>query len=184
MIKTSFFMISFLPHLHSNKKLFFIFNCTHKGSFYALQILFFVLLLFPFQSNYAQCKIAKIVQVNKLKILAPYKYDGFSTTEFTFDTIKKTINSNFVAFKGQRYYLLFCASDFDEIVKIKIFYNGKKKNSGPENVVEGAVGKSASNFTFEPDNSGSYNIEYTISPTLEYVPHKECIITMIGYVEK
>ena len=52
-----------------------------------------------------------------------YKYDGFSTTEFTFDTINKTINSDFVAFKGQKYYLLFCSSDFDEIVNIneKVF---------------------------------------------------------------
>ena len=96
-----------------------------KAFYFPLKYAVLFFLLISFKSNFAQYKISQIIDQNKIKIPPPYKYDGFLMNEFKFDQINKDLHNEFVAFKNQKYKLLFCSSGFEETVTITIY---DKKN--------------------------------------------------------
>jgi hypothetical protein len=128
----------------------------------------------------AQYKISDIVNTNKLKITAPYKYDGFLMNEFKFDLINKNLHNEFIAFKDQKYKLLFCSSDFDETVTIRVY----NKKSPTVLVAEKTIDGTTKNWTFEPPIAGTYSIIYEISPSNTEVVHAGCVVMLIGFSNK
>lgn len=143
---------------------------------------FFFLLIFSCTSNAvsAQYKISQLIDENKVQILPPYKYDGFVMKEFAFELINKDINIEFVAFKNQKYQLLFCASTFEEEVKITIY----NKNNPTEKIGEKIIGGTTKNWTLELEKSGTYSVVYEIPPSNTDVEHKACIVMLIGFTGK
>ena len=136
------------------------------------------------KSSIAQCKIAQIVQSNKLAITPPYKYDGFSIKEIVFDSINKTVKTEFIAFKNQKYKLLFCTSDFEDFVTINIYdKNAKKKDEGKK-IAKTIIGNQQKNWTFEPPKSTTYIVEYLVLPRNDGTNHKGCIVMMISFSDK
>lgn len=146
------------------------------------KILIFIAFLMLITSNsllLAQCKIAQLIQENKAKIPSPYKYDGFTYINFEFGQESKIQKKEFIAFKGQKYQLLFCTSGFEENVRIQIF--DTKNNT----LIAGtSVGDNVNNWTFAPSETGIFSIVYEIPPSYTKVAHEACIAMLIGFMEK
>lgn len=141
------------------------------------RISFIILLLFC-NVAYSQCDVAKIVGENKVIISSPYRYDGFLIHEMPFVTESpKEIHSEFIAFEKQTYKVVFCASGFDEDVRIRI-YNKKKPNVL---VAEQTLNSKSARWIFEPLKSGVYDIVYAPTSSGFNVEHKGCIIMLIGF---
>jgi hypothetical protein len=127
----------------------------------------------------SQCSIAEIINKNKAGFTAPYKYDGFNYSQIEFGLINQTLKKEFIAFKGQKYQLLFCTSGFEETVRITV--RDIKDNS----LVAGTtVGKESTVWSFFCSKTGTYSIEYEIPPSDTDVAHKGCIAMLIGFSEK
>jgi hypothetical protein len=139
----------------------------------------FIFVFFVFFSK-AQCPIAEIVKNNKSKITAPYVYDGFSVSNLNFDDKSKTIRSEFMALKGQKYKLFLCSSGFSEIVKVKIYYKHPKKDEVAK-LFETTIGGLVDYYSFEPAQAGTYYIDYELPPTANPDSHKECVMLLISY---
>ncbi len=140
----------------------------------------FLLFLFLSTSCFSQYKISQIVEENKLKIEKPYKYDGFLMNEFSFELINKNIPIEFVAFKDQKYKLLFCASIFEEQVLVSIYDKENPKVKVAEKTIDGAT----NSWTFEPAKPGTYSIVYEIPPSNTEVEHKACMVMLISFKDK
>jgi hypothetical protein len=132
------------------------------------------------QQAIAQYKIADIINSNKSKIISPYQYDGFKMNEFQFDLLHKNIRNEFIAFKNQKYQLLFCASAFDETVTIRIY---NKKDSTAV-VAEKKMNATTTNWMFEPPTADTYTIVYEIAPSDTEITHGGCIVMLIGFSKK
>lgn len=143
-------------------------------------IVLLVLFLIFTKITVAQCAIAEIVKNNKSKITSPYMYDGFSVCNLSFDDKEKTIRSEFVALKGQKYKLYICSSGFVEIVKIKIYYKHPKKDETAR-LFETTIGGPVDYYTFEPTQPGTYYIDYELPMGMGGNAHKECTLLLISY---
>jgi hypothetical protein len=151
-----------------------------KNYFHPLKSIFLFALILLFKNNFAQYKISQIVDDNKLQIPAPYKYDGFLMNEFTFDLVNKDIHNEFVAFKKQKYKLLFCGSGFEEAVTISIY----DKEAPTVKVAEKVIDATNKTWTFEPEKAATYSIVYEVSPSNTDVEHKACMVMLIGFLTK
>ncbi|CAN5501605.1 hypothetical protein BH10BAC1_BH10BAC1_07970 [soil metagenome] len=142
---------------------------------------FFSLLFFCFSNSlFSQYKISQIVDVNKIKIPPPYKYDGFLMNEFSFELINKEIPIEFIAFKNQKYKLIFCSSNFEEPVMISIYDKANPKVKVAEQIIDAATGS----WTFEPTKPGTYSIVYEIPSSNTDIEHKACLVMLIGFTGK
>lgn len=131
-------------------------------------------------SAFSQYKISEIIESNKMKIPPPYKYDGFLMNEFSFDLINKNIPIQFVAFKDQKYKLIFCASSFEEKIIIHIY----DKAAPSVQIAEKKINANEPAWTFEPAKPGTYSIVYEIPPSNTDIEQKACIVMLIGFNEK
>ncbi len=131
-------------------------------------------------SALAQYKISQIIEENKIKIPKPYKYDGFLMNEFSFDLINKEIPLEFVAFKNQKYKLIFCSSSFEEQVIIHVY----DKSAPAVQVAEKTIDTTNPIWIFEPLKPGTYKIVYEIPPSNTEVEHKACMVMLIGFKGK
>ena len=129
---------------------------------------------------FAQCPIAEIVKNNKSKISHPYVYDGFNVSNLNFDDQERTVHSEFIALKGQKYKLYICSSGFSEVVKIKISYKHPKKDETAR-LFETTIGGLVDYYTFEPTQPGVYYIDYEVPTTSVGNAHKECVMLLISY---
>ncbi|MDQ3046909.1 MAG: hypothetical protein M3R27_05120 [Bacteroidota bacterium] len=146
-------------------------------------LLFFsiTLLLLTFNSAaFAQCKLAGIINENKMKIPKPFKYDGFNLSNINFDSENHKIRSEFMAFKGQKYNLVICTSGFEEQVSITVL----DKDHSNFKLTEKILGGKENSWSFEPQKAGSYTIVIDFPPSETGVEHKECIVMLIGFSEK
>lgn len=100
--------------------------------------------------------------------------------EFSFEQINKNIPIEFVAFKNQKYKLIFCTSDYEEQVIISIYDKANPKVKLAEKVMD-ANNKT---WTYEPLVSGTYSIVYEIPPSNTEADHKACIVMLIGFKGK
>lgn len=152
---------------------------TIKKSF-LLKLILLLLLSGISKSVFPQYKISRIIDDNKIQIPPPYKYDGFLMNEFTFDLINKNVPLEFVAFKKQKYMLIFCSSGFEESVMISIYDNAAPSVKVAEKIID------ANNtaWTFEPPKPATYSIIYEIPPSNTDVEHKACMVMLIGFKGK
>jgi len=143
-----------------------------------------LLLLFLFlgfsSSAFSQYKISQIIEENKVSIKKPYKYDGFLMNEFSFDQINKNIPIEFVAFKKQKYKLIFCTSTYEEYVLIRIYDKANPKVV----VAEQKMDSETPTWTYEPITDATYTIVYEVPPSNTDVDHKACIVMLIGFKTK
>ena len=151
-----------------------------KHSSYLLKFAILFLLSGFSNTAFSQYKISQIIDENKVQIPKPYKYDGFLMNEFSFDQINKNIPIEFVAFKKQKYKLIFCASKFEETVKISIY----DKENPKVKVAEKIMDFTNTTWTFEPPKASTYTIVYEIPPSNTEVDHKACMVMMIGFKMK
>lgn len=151
-----------------------------QQSIFAFKLFLFILLLGCSSPAFSQYKISKIIEDNKVQIPKPYKYDGFLMNEFSFDQINKNIPIEFVAFKKQKYKLIFCSSTFEESVKICIY---DKANPNVK-VAEKIIDSTNTTWTYEPVTDATYTIIYEIPPSNTEVDHKACMVMLIGFKGK
>ena len=147
---------------------------------FSLLLLFFIS-LFSVWSNdlYSQCRLAGIIKDNKLKIESPYKYDGFNYLKIEFGPDKKIQKREFIAFKGQKYSLLFCTEGFDENVRIQII------DAADSTVIAGSyLGEKITTWKFAPERTGTFGIVYEIPPSNTEATHDACIVMLIGFKEQ
>ncbi|MBL7890307.1 MAG: hypothetical protein JNL24_12180 [Bacteroidia bacterium] len=130
----------------------------------------------------AQCKIAEIVKNTKTKIEKPYIFDGFTTTNLSFTQQKRSVRSEFMAFKGQKYRLHFCSSEFEETVKVVI--KQEQKNGTLLEVFTGSVSAANTYFSFDIEKPGTYFIDFEVPERTLEVDHKECVIMLNSYKTK
>jgi hypothetical protein len=141
------------------------------------------LFLFFFTLNsavQAQCKISEIIAQGKIKISEPYLYDGFVITEFILDKETKTMQTKFIALKGQQYKLYFCTSGFDEELNISL-----KSDDSDDKLFDQKANKDC--IIFELNKAGNYTIEYQVplAENAEYGNIKnECVVMLISYKSK
>jgi hypothetical protein len=145
-----------------------------------ISLLFLLTFLSINRSAFAQYKISQIIEDNKIRIPAPYKYDGFLMNEFTFELISKDVKLEFIAFKNQKYKLLFCASSFEEQVIIHIY----DKSAPAVQIAEKTISANDITWTFDPPKASTYSIVYEIPPSNTEVDHKACMVMLIGFNEK
>jgi hypothetical protein len=148
-----------------------------KNNMKRLPLLLSVLFTALSFSCFSQYKISDIVAENKVKIEKPYKYDGFLMNEFTIGLINQNITLEFVAFKGQKYKLIFCSSSFEEEVMVSIY----DKSAPNVKVAEKVISDKNRDWTFEPAKAGSYSIVYEVPPSNTDVEHKACMVMLIGF---
>jgi hypothetical protein len=153
---------------------------SNKTPYSVLKYTVLLLLLCSFKNNFAQYKISDIIESNKIHIAEPYLYDGFLMNEFNFDLINKDIHAEFVAFKKQKYNLVFCTSGFEESVKISIY----DKAAPSVVVVEKTMDADNKNWTFAIDKAATYSIVYEVPPSNTDVEHKACVVMLISFSMK
>ncbi len=151
-----------------------------KTPYFTLKYAVLLLLLCSFKNNYAQYKISQIIEENKDHIAEPYAYDGFLMNEFTFDMINKDVHNEFVAFKKQKYNLVFCTSGFEEEVKISIY----DKNEPSVKVVEKTMNADNKSWTWATDKAATYSVVYEVPPSNSDIEHKACIVMLISFSMK
>lgn len=100
--------------------------------------------------------------------------------EFSFDLTNKNISIEFVAFKNQKYKLIFCSSPFEEPVKISIY----DKEIPNVKVAEKIIDANNTIWIFEPAKPATYSIVYEIPPSNTDIEHKACMVMLIGFKEK
>jgi hypothetical protein len=152
----------------------------NRSPLFLAKLSFLLLLIVCSKDSFSQYKISDIIDANKISIKPPYKYDGFLMNEFTFSLINKTIPLEFVAFKKQEYKLIFCSSGFEESMTISIY----DKNVPAVKIAEKIINGTSKEWTFEPQQSGTYSIVYEIPPSDTDVEHKGCMVMLIGFKGK
>ncbi|MFL5762916.1 MAG: hypothetical protein ACJ77K_03170 [Bacteroidia bacterium] len=139
--------------------------------------LLFTLFLLLTLCSFPQYKISDIIDENKVKIEKPYKYDGFLMKEFNIGLINLSIPLEFVAFKGQKYKLIFCSSTFEEEVLVSIY----DKSAPNVKLAEKTINKDNREWLYEPPKEGAYSIVYEVPPSNTDVEHKACMVMLIGF---
>ena len=148
----------------------------NKKNFLLLLLLFFCISI----NCFSQYKISQIIEENKVGISKPFKYDGFLMNEFSFGLINKNIPIEFIAFKNQKYKLIFCSSSFEEEVTISIY---DKVNPNVK-LAEKKIDATTKTWTYEPTIATTYSIVYEIPPSNTDVEHKACMVMLIGFKGK
>ncbi len=129
------------------------------------------------------CKAKHIVGGCKANIKKPFKYDSYAINEFTFDNKPKEVEVQFTAFQGQKYKLIFCSSGFDEAVTMNIYDKSNKIKNNRHKLWDSSNGIDSDFWSFEPQKSGNYFIEYEIPVSKDGKVKKGCVVLMVGYTE-
>jgi hypothetical protein len=136
-------------------------------------------------SIYAQCTARSIIKDCKTNIVDPYKYSGCWMSEFTLDTKYKRIEGHFVAFKGQKYQIVFCSSGSAAGVTINIYDKSIKDADSKKGrkLYDSSKSEGGNLWKFEPTQSGDYFIEYILPPSSN--PKKiqtGCVMLLLGTI--
>lgn len=151
-----------------------------KKNNYIYLALFSVIFLLTANLNlYAQCKEKKAISKACKPQMQPFHYDGMAYNDIQFDEKPKVIDVEFTAFAGEKYKLLFCKSNFQEKVVIKI-YDKNKRNKNRKVVYDSSTVET-NIWGFEPPRSGNYFIEYEVPVSATGVKKNECMVLLIGY---
>lgn len=142
-------------------------------------VLVMLALLSSYSSSFSQCKEKKSIAKACKPQMKPFHYDGMAYNEIVFDDKAKIVNVEFTAFAGEKYKLLFCKSNFQENVVIKI-YDKNKRNKNRKVVYDSSTTET-NIWGFEPPRSGNYFIEYEIPASATGVKKDECMVLLIGY---
>lgn len=121
-------------------------------------------------------EIAKACKPN----MKPFKMDAWAPTELSFDKKQKKVEVQFSVFEGTNYKLVFCTSGFAEKVKLNI-YDKSKAVKSRKKVYDGESGIDSDFWAFEPTKTGTYYIEYDVPAAIDSVPHKGCVVMLIGF---
>lgn len=144
-----------------------------------LSALVLISLLFSLSAS-AQCEDKKIAKACKPNI-KPYKYDAYAVTDIKFDAKPKTVEVQFTVYEGQEYKLVFCSSGFPEGMKLSI-YDKSKAVKSRKKIFEGEQGKiNGSTWSYEPNKTGTYYIEYEVPAANDGKTRKECVVLLIGF---
>jgi hypothetical protein len=136
------------------------------------------------QSSFSQCKAKQIMKACKPNIKAPFKYDSYAISDFTFTDKEKNVEVQFTAFQGVKYKIVFCTSGFEEPLKLDIWDKSNKVKKNRNKVYDNDQGIDNNFWSFEPTKSGNYFIEYTVPVSNNPGVVKEgCVIMLISFVE-
>lgn len=129
------------------------------------------------------CKAKEISKSCKANIEKPYRYDGYAISEFVFDSKSKKVEVQFIAFKGQKYKVVFCSSGFEEGLTLNIYDKNNKVKKDRKKIYDNASGIDNDFWSFVPPKAGNYFIEYNLAPTKDGTTKKGCVIMLVGYTE-
>jgi hypothetical protein len=129
----------------------------------------------------AQCTARSIIRNCKNVFTDPYRYSGCWMKEFVMDAKWKRIEGRFVAMEGLKYQVLFCSSPSAEKVTINI-YDRSAESVKKRKLYDSSKNQSCNLWTFEPEKSGDYYIEYIIPPSCTGKPKSGCIMLMLGTI--
>ena len=133
---------------------------------------------------FAQCKAKQIMKACKPNINTPFRYDSYAVNEFTFDKKARKIELQFTAFQGMKYKIVFCASGFDEQVKMNIFDKSNKVKNNRHQLYDNSQGVDNNFWSFDPPKSGNYFIEYDVPPSNNGVTKQGCVVMLIAFTEE
>jgi hypothetical protein len=135
-------------------------------------------------SSFSQCKAKQIMKACKPNIKAPFKYDSYAISDFTFADKEKKVEVQFTAFAGVKYKIVFCTSGFEEPLQLNIWDKSNKVKNNRHKVYDNDQGIDNNFWSFEPTKSGNYFIEYTVPVSNTPGVVKEgCVIMLISFVE-
>jgi hypothetical protein len=113
--------------------------------------------------------------------MKPYKMDAYAPTELTFGKKPTKVEVQFTVFEGSDYKLVFCSSGFPEKVNLNI-YDKSRAVKSRKKVYDGeAQGIDSDFWTFQPEKTGTYYIEYECAAASDSVMKKACVVMLIGY---
>ena len=126
-----------------------------------------------------KCKAKEITEACRPN-LKPFKYDSYAYSELQFDNATKTVDVDFTVFASQKYKIIFCASGFEEMVKVYIYdkpktYKKRKKVYDNENGIDNLF------WSFQTAKAGTYFIEYEVPPAKDGKKKKGCIVMIVGF---
>lgn len=140
--------------------------------------------LFSGHSSFSQCKAKQIMKACKPNIKPPFKYDSYAISDFSFGAKEKKVEVQFTAFQGVRYRIVFCSSGFEEPLKLDIWDKSNKVKNNRHKVFANEEGIDNNFWSFEPQKSGNYFIEYTVPvSSTPGVVKQGCVIMLISFVE-
>lgn len=135
-------------------------------------------------SSFSQCKAKQIMKACKPNIKAPFKYDSYAISDFTFGDKEKKIEVQFTAFQGVKYKIVFCSSGFEEPLKLDIWDKSNRIKKNRNKIYDNNQGIDNNFWSFEPSKSGNYFIEYTVPVSSTPGMVKQgCVIMLISFVE-
>lgn len=111
--------------------------------------------------------------------LGDYNYTGFSGTSFILGNDAQKITTEFTAFKGYTYRLLFYSESSDMSVTIRI-YDRNPFEQGCRKVFDSSDLMDQRSLVFEPPYNRTYYIEYVISGVTKGVGKKRNVIMLVG----
>jgi hypothetical protein len=135
-------------------------------------------------SSFSQCKAKQIMKACKPNIKAPFKYDSYAISDFTFGDKEKKVEVQFTAFQGVKYKIVFCTSGFEEPLQLNIWDKSNKVKNNRHKVYDNEQGIDNNFWSFEPVKSGNYFIEYTVPVSSTPGMAKQgCVIMLISFIE-
>jgi hypothetical protein len=136
------------------------------------------------QTSFSQCKAKQIMKACKPNIKAPFKYDSYAISDFTFGDKEKKVEVQFTAFQGVKYKIVFCTSGFEEPLQLNIWDKSNKIKKNRNKIYDNSQGIDNNFWSFEPAKSGNYFIEYTVPVSATPGMVKQgCVIMLISFVE-
>lgn len=143
-----------------------------------VSLIVFAFLLTQDNFSIAQCRVKNIVGGCKPN-LKPYNYDSYAITDLEFKDKPQKIEVQFTAFANQKYKLIFCSSGFEESLKVNI-YDKSNRVKNRTKLYDNDNGIDNLFWSFEPQKTGDYFIEYEVPVSLDSKPGKGCVILIIG----
>ncbi len=131
---------------------------------------------------FAQFTAQTITEGCQTNIVSPYQYDGYWMSKFVFDDKTKKIEGHFVAFEGEKYQIVFCSSDFKEVVTVCIYYKNNRIDNIRNKVYDSSKKANNNSWSFEPTRSGEYYIEYTVPPSKNGEEKDAYVLILIGTI--
>jgi len=135
-----------------------------------------VLMIINVSESFGQCKAKQIVKEGRGS-LKPFFYDGYALSDISFTEKSQKIEVEFTAFAKQKYRMVFCTSDFTEIIPINIYDKSSRAKARNNVFTNRTVQKAIWNLT--PAKTTTYFITYEVPPS---TPNKKgCVLMLIGY---
>ena len=129
-------------------------------------------------TSFSQCKVRNIVNGCKPN-LKPYSYDSYAISDLEFTNQPQKIEVQFTAFASQKYKLIFCTSGFVENLNVNI-YDKSNRSKNRTKLFDSSSGIDNLFWSFEPQKTGDYYIEYELPPSSDSKPKKGCVVLIVG----